>query len=69
MKEEVMALLAKAMDESDAAANEFECSGECANGDVPQGLVNFHRAIGRAQVAILRGMINVERARIFGVAE
>ncbi len=56
---EVQALLKQAASETDTAAYEFETCGDSTNGDVPQGLINMHRAVGRAQVALVRAQIDI----------
>lgn len=65
---EVEALLKKAIAETDIAAFEFETCGTRTDGDVPLGLINMHRAVGRSQVALARAQIDIALAQISSTA-
>lgn len=58
------AMIGSAVAATDSAANEFENCGERADGDVPNGLVIFHRCLGRAQVELVRAQIDILRAQV-----
>jgi hypothetical protein len=53
----------EAIKESDSAAGDFENCGDCGYGDVPNGLINFQRNVGRGQVAIVRAQIELMKAQ------
>lgn len=63
-KDQLLDLLKSAVAESDSAAHDFENAGEHTYGDVPNGLINFHRSIGRAQVALARAEIDMLKVRV-----
>lgn len=63
-KEQLLELLKAATTASNSAADDFECAGDHTHGDVPNGLINFHRAIGRARVALARAEIDMLKVRI-----
>jgi len=64
MNEEINKLIAEAIRESDSAANEFENCGTNTYGDVPNGVINFNTALGRAQVDLLRAQLALFKAKM-----